>query len=603
MWTFTGTPYANGTGCPALGSEPQLASSENVAIVQARSELLVSFRDHVYAASIDPENPAAFSFELLAGYFPAQGSGMRDGDDVTFTAPLTETCGTLLCCERGLTGVMQRQSSAMPSIVPPVPPDLASVPLAIVGGRLIVGTTAFSFYGSPSRHTLWSVDGERAALLIDDATFGPPMVGSTGKAFVAVFRGANHAELWRTDGTPEGTARVHMTTPAPVMLSLFGFVGETLLFGVQDDWNAPMHLWRTDGSDAGTTIVGDLSNPVFVGTVDGALLLAVGRHIWRSDGTTEGTVALAAIDGPAGVLAFGHVGRWALFAVGPQLFRSDGTIEGTGLVRDFGASASLAASMDTDLSARHPNKFLFEVDSPGGTGLWRTDGTTEGTRRLTMVPPTVISPTFEIATLRGTTFFAAADGKHGDELWRRDRTSRGASLVRDIHAGPADSSPSDFVRAGRHILFSADSGHGRTLWRADTSRSGRPHLRQIRADLTVGFPNEPPVMGLGGTAFFAANDGVHGVEVWRSDGTARRTVMVGDLYPCGNETFPPAIQQRLSHISSLVARDRRPPDVAAAQREQALIASDAADAFAQGELSAACAGEAIAIARRLVGND
>src|SRR5262249_40933905 len=36
-----------------------------------------------------------------------------------------------------------------------------------------------------------------------------------------------------------------------------------------------------------------------------------------------------------------------------------------------------------------------------------------------------------------------------------------------------------------------------------------------------------------GTLFFAADDGMHGTELWRSDGTAVGTTLVKDLYPGG----------------------------------------------------------------------
>ena len=37
-----------------------------------------------------------------------------------------------------------------------------------------------------------------------------------------------------------------------------------------------------------------------------------------------------------------------------------------------------------------------------------------------------------------------------------------------------------------------------------------------------------PLVNMGGTLYFSGNDGVHGGELWKTDGTAAGTVMVAD---------------------------------------------------------------------------
>ena len=37
--------------------------------------------------------------------------------------------------------------------------------------------------------------------------------------------------------------------------------------------------------------------------------------------------------------------------------------------------------------------------------------------------------------------------------------------------------------------------------------------------------------GVGGTLFFTADDGIHGRELWKSDGTRAGTVLVKDIHP------------------------------------------------------------------------
>jgi len=77
-------------------------------------------------------------------------------------------------------------------------------------------------------------------------------------------------------------------------------------------------------------------------------------------------------------------------------------------------------------------------------------------------------------------------------------------------------------------------------------------------------------------------------------------VPLADLYPCGGRDFPPTIRQRLARIGQLVAQGDR--SSASVQQEVAQLGDGAAGAFASGELTAACAGEAVAIARRLIGS-
>src|SRR5437016_1618583 len=59
---------------------------------------------------------------------------------------------------------------------------------------------------------------------------------------------------------------------------------------------------------------------------------------------------------------------------------------------------------------------------------------------------------------------------------------------------------------------------------------------QLLADINqmaLAAPINGPITTVGSTAFFAANDGLHGPELWKSDGTPGGTSIVKDLLTDG----------------------------------------------------------------------
>jgi ELWxxDGT repeat protein len=151
------------------------------------------------------------------------------------------------------------------------------------------------------------------------------------------------------------------------------------------------------------------------------------------------------------------------------------------------------------------------------------------------INPQPFSPSFlaDLTAIGGTLFFTANDGVHGRELWKSDGTPDGTVLVKDINPGPGHSFPggiTDRTAVGGTFFFVASDGvHGHELWKSDGTTAGTVLVRDVDPGLSSSSPRE--LTAVGGTLFFTASDGVHGGELWKSDGTPDGTVLVKDIHP------------------------------------------------------------------------
>ena len=143
----------------------------------------------------------------------------------------------------------------------------------------------------------------------------------------------------------------------------------------------------------------------------------------------------------------------------------------------------------------------------------------------------------ELTAVGNTLYFMANDGTNGVELWKSDGTASGTLMVKDINVGGSGfhwAHGGSLTAVGNTLFFHADDGiHGIELWKSDGTASGTVMVKDINNGSydSIGTGSVTNFTAIGNTLYFQANDGytIHGNELWKSDGTASGTVMVKDI--------------------------------------------------------------------------
>src|SRR5262249_3083592 len=141
-------------------------------------------------------------------------------------------------------------------------------------------------------------------------------------------------------------------------------------------------------------------------------------------------------------------------------------------------------------------------------------------------------------------------GVHEWELWRTDGTEAGTVMVRDIRGGPFSSFVDDDGLVWKHAeldgimyFLANDAAHGFEVWRTDGTEAGTFLLKDICPGSPGSFGSGDSFeffngVGVAGSFFFAANDGVHGFELWKTDGTTAGTSLFKDIDPGPDGSYP-----------------------------------------------------------------
>lgn len=301
----------------------------------------------------------------------------------------------------------------------------------------------------------------------------------------------NGQELWISNGMPDSSGnmvnnvRLFSNPNSTVNINSISHltaVGNTLYFAAYDPITG-IELWKSDGTVQGTQIIKDtrpgsqgglsyqndegqgyvaLGNTLYFFANDGVN----GFELWRSDGTAQGTQMVKNIDGTSGdsigtLPYLTVVGNTLYFSAtdsrGTKLWKSDGTAVGTVIVTD-----SPQAGFDPRLITAVGNTVYFRGYSPtSGSELWKSDGTAAGTILVKDIAPGGANSNLLRFTAAGNTlYFLNSPGTTGIELWKSNGTDTGTVLVKTVLPNSFSLNGAvNLAAIGDTIYFASDTGN------------------------------------------------------------------------------------------------------------------------------------------------
>jgi ELWxxDGT repeat protein len=341
---------------------------------------------------------------------------------------------------------------------------------------------------------------------------------------------------------------------------LFSVEGQYVLFTASDGTGLSPNLYRWD-AQSGVTPLGSIwqqatfAVPNFLTVpLNGQLqTLFVGESaqqatLFSTDGTPAGTHSMGYEMGGfagTGILAYQPEQQLVYFngytpANGEELWRTDGTPGGTFIVADLFTgfdAGGFANDGNPEFLTPLGSKIIFRGDdgpSKHSAEPWISDGTPTGTYMLADLDPSAPffasgSYPYSFTEINGKLVFMAKTTAVGTELFVTDGTSAGTTLLMDIFPGTPSSTDTnevfkEFFEFNGELYFSADDGvHGMELWKTDGTAAGT----QLFKDLTAGPAGSMPshLTSSAGTLYFLAAGGL-----WATDGTSAGVHFVANAY-------------------------------------------------------------------------
>lgn len=373
-------------------------------------------------------------------------------------------------------------------------------------------------------------------------------------------------ELWRTDGTTQGTFPITDFKQGGfegVQISsdflYAAAIDDKILFSAND--GGGYALWITDGTMEGTRKVKDVYTGEFFYFNDALYFKQYVSdesegNVWRTDGTSEGTVKIpefgylkssynGTVSGNSQLFFFHYAFDWDFQGKKIELWRSNGVESGTQKVKDF---ALLSGSPSKAIVINDIAYFTLDNEEEGNK-LWRSDGTLLGTYPIEDAGSYILefngrvlfSYNNEIKISDGGVGYAQVllgnANIHSDQsviinnvlftkdyksIIKTDGTPGGTQKIIDL--GNVND---ELVLLHDKIIFPINDWENEELGILNPETNAVALLKEIYPGSQGSHPYK--LIPLSDKVIFLADDGIHGQEIWSTNGTEEGTQLVKDI--------------------------------------------------------------------------
>ncbi|MCV9930805.1 T9SS type A sorting domain-containing protein [Flavobacterium sp. LS1R47] len=204
--------------------------------------------------------------------------------------------------------------------------------------------------------------------------------------------GSSDGEIWKTDGTENGTTKVtNFINGRTLKLTSVGNYIYFLIRTTNDPLGSTLQVWKTNGTEGGTELVKDnlpiINTHSFEGECNNTFMFSFSSpgntsytRVWRSDGTSEGTFPITDnLDGNGTDWSTSTLSQYInynnkLYFVSRYfLHETDGTLENTKKVGSLYVPSTTLVMHSDVIEANNNLYFMFFLNDSKSLSIWKFD--------------------------------------------------------------------------------------------------------------------------------------------------------------------------------------------------------------------------------------